>query len=83
MLLSPDDELRDRDELVAFLRSLHHDFQQRGHKWENPTLDRFLEALASWAEASDGWYRSFGKELPPEGNWTFFARALAAATVYE
>ncbi|MER6571052.1 hypothetical protein ABT288_33945 [Streptomyces sp. NPDC001093] len=83
MLLSPDEELRDRDELVAFLRDLHRDFQQRGHEWENPTLDRFLEALAAWVEGSENWYRNFGKELPAEGDWAYFARALTAATVYE
>ncbi|MFF4353818.1 hypothetical protein [Streptomyces sp. NPDC001530] len=83
MLLSPDDELRGPDDLVAFLRDLHLDFQQRGHEWENPTLDRFLEALAAWVGSSENWYRNFGKELPPEGDWTYFARALAAATVYE
>jgi hypothetical protein len=83
MPLSPDDELRDRDDFVAFLRDLHRDFQRRGQEWENPTLDRFLEAMAAWVESSEGWYRNTGKELPPGGNWTYFARVLTAATVYE
>lgn len=55
----------------------------RGQDWENSTLDRFLEALAAWTESSDGWYRNFGKDLPANGDWTFIARALSAATVYE
>ncbi|WP_420031390.1 DUF7660 family protein [Streptomyces sp. cg28] len=83
MLLSPDDELRDRHDLVAFLRDLHRDFQQRGSEWENPTLDHFLKALATWVEGSESWYRHAGEELPAAGDWTFFARALTAATVYE
>ncbi|MGW7416646.1 DUF7660 family protein [Streptomyces sp. NPDC054863] len=83
MPLSPDDELRDRDAPVAFLRDLHRDFPQRCHEWENPTLDRYLEATAAWVESSDNWYRNLDQELPPEGNWTYFARALTAATVYE
>ncbi|MEV7815560.1 hypothetical protein AB0P05_33330 [Streptomyces flaveolus] len=83
MPLSPDDEIHTRDELVAFVRDLRQDYLQRGHDWENHTLERFLEALAAWIASSDGWYRNFGKELPANGDWTFIARALHAATVYE
>lgn len=42
-----------------------------------------LEALAAWVEGADGWYRRAGETLPASGDWTFFARALQAATVYE
>ncbi|MGX4694917.1 DUF7660 family protein [Streptomyces sp. JNUCC 63] len=47
---------------------------------KDPLLKRTLEA---WGVASPGWYRNFGHDLPPEGDWTFFARALTAARVYE
>ncbi|MEU1520149.1 hypothetical protein ABZ490_49955 [Streptomyces sp. NPDC005811] len=83
MPLTPDDEIHTRDELVAFIRDLHQDYLQRGHDWESHTLDQFLEALAAWIASSDGWYRNFGKEVPANGDWTFIARALSAATVYE
>jgi hypothetical protein len=83
MSLAPDDEIHSREDLVAFIRDLHQDYLHRGQDWENSTLDRFLEALASWTEDSGGWYRNFGKELPANGDWTFIARALSAATVYE
>ncbi|MEV8478324.1 hypothetical protein [Streptomyces sp. NPDC051173] len=83
MPLTPEDEIHSREELVAFVRDLHQNYLRRGHDWENQTLDRFFQALASWMEDSDGWYRNFGKELPAGGDWTFIARALSAATVYE
>ncbi|MFJ9777824.1 hypothetical protein ACIRVF_42400 [Kitasatospora sp. NPDC101157] len=83
MPLTSDDEIRSREELVAFIRDLHQDYLRQGQDWENSTLDRFLEALAAWTESSDGWYRNFGKDLPANGDWTFIARALSAATVYE
>jgi hypothetical protein len=83
MPLAPDDEIHSREDLVAFIRDLHRDYLQRGEDWENSTLDRFLEALASWTEDAGGWYQNFGKELPANGDWTFIARALSAATVYE
>jgi hypothetical protein len=83
MLLSPEEEITSREDLAAFVRDLRQDFLQRGHEWENPTLDRFLAALVAWIESSGGWYRNFDQELPEDGDWTFFARALAAARVYE
>ncbi|MFF5451660.1 hypothetical protein ACFY40_10520 [Streptomyces sp. NPDC012950] len=83
MPLTPDGEVRSRDELVSFVRELHQDFLRNGHEWENQTLGGFLEALAAWMQDSPGWYRNLGKELPEGGDWTFVARALQAATVYE
>ncbi|MFE1763488.1 hypothetical protein ACFW81_04635 [Streptomyces angustmyceticus] len=83
MPLTPDSEVRSRDELVTFVRELHQDYLRRGHAWENQSLDRFLEGLAARMDDSPGWYRNFQKELPQEGDWTFLARALQAATVYE
>jgi hypothetical protein len=32
---------------------------------------------------SDGWYRNFNQDMPRDGDWTLFARALSAAVVYE
>lgn len=49
----------------------------------NQTLGSFLEALATWVQDSPGWYQNVGKDLPGGGDWTFMARALQAATVYE
>ncbi|MFG2783718.1 hypothetical protein ACGFY7_38540 [Streptomyces prunicolor] len=83
MSLTPDDEIRSREELAAFVRKLHQDFLQRGDTWENNTLATFLEALAAWVHDSPGLYQNLGKELPAGGDWTFLAHALQAAVVYE
>ncbi|OKI26781.1 hypothetical protein [Streptomyces sp. CB03911] len=79
---SPDD-VRSRAELAAFVRALRQDLGRPEQPWENATLEDFLSALASWIEDSGGWYRRFGEALPADGDWTFFARALDAATLYE
>lgn len=79
----PANEVRTREDLAAFVTTLRDDFVRSGTDWENPTLDRFLDALSAWITDAPGWYRNFGQELPAEGDWTFFARALAAAVVYE
>lgn len=76
-------EPRSREELVVFLQGLHQEFRARGREWENNTLDDFLEALAAWVHDSPGAYRHAGEDIPPDGDWTFLARALHAATSYE
>ncbi|MET7543979.1 hypothetical protein [Streptomyces sp. NPDC005507] len=81
--LTPDDLIYDREAFSAFLARLRAGHAANGQQWENATLDRFLEALESWVTASPGWYRNFGHDLPSEGDWTFFARALTAARIYE
>ncbi|MET9564042.1 DUF7660 family protein [Streptomyces tauricus] len=43
----------------------------------------FSGLWAAWIDDADGVYRNFRKDLPPGGDWTFFARSLQAATVYE
>ncbi|WP_455357375.1 DUF7660 family protein [Streptomyces sp. SYSU K217416] len=39
--------------------------------------------MAAWISDAPGWYAHRGQEMPPEGDWTFFARALSASRVYE
>ncbi|WP_253915702.1 hypothetical protein [Streptomyces sp. NRRL S-31] len=62
------------------MRRSHAD---EGSSWETADLPSFLEALAAWIDDADGWYGNTGRELPPGGDWAFFARALRAAAVYE
>ncbi|MFJ9929095.1 hypothetical protein ACIRU5_24085 [Streptomyces misionensis] len=77
------DHVASREDLAAFVRSLRRSHAEDGSSWENPDLPSFLEALAAWIDDADGWYGNTGRELPPGGDWTFFARALQAAVVYE
>ncbi|MER5966203.1 hypothetical protein [Streptomyces sp. NPDC002057] len=74
---------RSREEFATFVRDLHYDFRAYGDEWENNTLEGFLEALAAWVHDSPGAYGNAGEQIPPDGDWTFMARALQAATVYE
>jgi hypothetical protein len=72
-----------REALAAFVGSLRRSYAEDGSSWENADLQSFLEALAAWIDDADGWYRNTGRELPAGGDWTFFAQALRAATMYE
>lgn len=74
----------DQEAFAAFLAQLTQEYLQDGEEWENPTLGQFLEALTGWVQSGPGWYeRNLGEVLPAEGNWTYFAHALTAATMYE
>jgi primase-polymerase (primpol)-like protein len=50
---------------------------------ENPTTDRFLDALGAWLQASPAWYRNTGRSYSDEPTWSSFAHALSAALIYE
>ena len=50
------EDIQTREDLVAFVRALLADLVENADKaeWENPTLERYLEALAAWTEDLDG-----------------------------
>lgn len=75
--------LRSKEEFAAFVAQLREDLLKKPEEWENPTLDRFLEAMAAWVSASDGLFRNIGEPYPEDVNWSFFAAVLLAARVYE
>jgi len=76
-------EIQTRAELVAFIEALRADLKANPKKWENPTLESFLGALASWIEDMDGYYQNQGREIPQTPTWKTFGEMLAAARVYE
>lgn len=58
---------------------------QRVHaaEWENPTLERFLDALAGSLQGLPGLYANRGERFPESPTWKTFAEALVMASVYE
>jgi hypothetical protein len=77
------DQVQTRHDLVGFIQTLHRDLATNGSEWENPTLDRFLEALAAWTEDMDGYFRNRGQKVPSEPTWQLIADMLHAAHLYE
>ncbi|WP_330467054.1 hypothetical protein OG547_17595 [Streptomyces longwoodensis] len=72
-----------REDLAAFVRALQSSHAEEGHSWENADLASFVKALAAWIDDAEGWYGNAGRDLPANGDWSFLARALQAATTYE
>ncbi|MGP3981178.1 DUF7660 family protein [Streptomyces sp. KR80] len=77
------EQVDSREALASFVRSLHRSYVDHDGSWENADLGSFLEGLAAWVDDAAGWYQNVGQDLPVNGDWAFFARALSAATVYE
>jgi hypothetical protein len=67
--------------VIAQMRA---DLAGRGSReWENPTLDRFLEALEAVLDGLPGRLAWQGKPETAELDWALLADILIAATGYE
>ncbi|MBD3919674.1 hypothetical protein H8B09_12995 [Paenibacillus sp. PR3] len=64
-----------KDELIAYLHELRRDLNEHAEDWENPTLNRFLEAMEAWLSDSGAYSDSL--------TWSVFATTLAAGKAYE
>lgn len=80
---NPNAAIQSREEFVTFVRNLSTDFRDNNVTWENITVERYLEALAAWANDMDGYYKNKGEVAPDDINWNFIAQLLIAAKVYE
>lgn len=72
-----------KGDLVELIKALCHDLQGRPQEWENDTLERYLWALASWIEDSDGFYKNQNRPVPVDPSWKNIAEMLIAAKMYE
>jgi hypothetical protein len=77
------DQIITREDFVSFIKALASDYINSPDKWENSTIDRYLEALAAWVEDMDGYYRNMGETVPVDIDWKAFANMLMAAKMYE
>jgi hypothetical protein len=73
-----------RDGAMRVIKELQEDLAGTGvREWENPNLERFLDALHGFLADLDGYYAKRGQQPPAQPDWSLFATALAAATGYE
>ena len=76
-------QIKDRDDLVDFIHALRLDLQQNEGRWENATLETFLEAMAAVVQDLDGRYRNRNEPMPEKLSWRDFAALLLASRIYE
>ncbi|NRS15869.1 hypothetical protein HP398_05405 [Brevibacillus sp. HB1.4B] len=67
-----------KDELIEFIKALHHDLQVNPEEWENLSLAAFLEAMESWMEDTT----DMGC-LPDQPEWKSLAAILYIGKIYE
>ena len=81
----PDPEMvASREDFAAFVDRLRADLAVCPDEWENPTLERFLEALSAYARDVPRYIRNVGSVIDPERpSWQLFALTFAGARVYE
>ncbi|MGH3627064.1 MAG: DUF7660 family protein [Sciscionella sp.] len=76
-------------DLPRFVSTLRENLTNRGDSWENPSLDRFLDALAARLGSADHRAPNMLRFAPePEmdvenPSWQLMALALGAARSYE
>lgn len=79
-----DFKVTDRQSFIAFVELLRVDFLSNPDKWENKTIDDFLEALARYTEDIQGYYDNTNQNINVDApNWKVFADALVGASIYE
>jgi hypothetical protein len=72
---------QDAQRVIAQMRA---DLAGRGsQEWENPTLDRFLEALEAVVDDLPGQLARHGEAESAQAAWALLAQVLVAATGYE
>src|SRR5207245_290051 len=65
------------DAVLVAIKDLLEELQQgRLDDWENPTLERFLEAMQAWLE-------TMGPRVGDKPSWKFLEAMIRAAKIYE
>ena len=72
-----------REDLIAFVALLRRDFAAAENRWENDTLDSYLEALQAVLTDWNGRFINRGEPVPEVPSWRLVAEILLAATAYE
>lgn len=77
------DKIEDKQGFVQFVELLNQDLKENTHTWENTTLDSYLEAISSWTEDMDEYYKNMNIDYTKLNQWQIFANILVASKVYE
>lgn len=78
------EQVASREDVLQVLAQMRSDLAGAGASgWENPTLERFLEAFSGFLGDIDGYFSSRGEQAPAQPSWSLLATLLVAATGYE
>ncbi|USA47698.1 hypothetical protein NDN11_06180 [Acinetobacter sp. C26M] len=78
------DAISSHTELAIFIKKLRQNLIDDPNNWENINLSDFLDALASWTEDMEGYYKNIDQSNRLDKlDWKVFAEMLMAARIYE
>jgi hypothetical protein len=77
------DQVNSHDDVAEVVEQMLSDLRAHPDEWENPTLDRFLDALAGVLQGLPGYYANRGEQFPNAPTWAMLAGVLVSASGYE
>ncbi|MEH7452996.1 DUF7660 family protein [Gottfriedia acidiceleris] len=77
------DGVKSREDLIRFIFDMRMDIRNNREKWENITLENYLEAMETWVNDMDGYYLNTKQTLPKQPTWKIIADLLYASSIYE
>lgn len=78
------DSIKSKSDFVSFIDELLLDYKYNKEKWENNSLETFLEALSGYTDDIEGYYKNNSIDVNLENpSWRVFADCLYGARIYE
>lgn len=75
--------INSKQDFLQFFDKLITDFEEDPASWENKDLRSYLNAIYSWTQDMDGFYKNMGLPVPENVDWKTFGSILLAAKMYE
>jgi TorA maturation chaperone TorD len=72
-----------REDFIAFVQLLREELASDRGKWENATLETYLEAMQAVLTDWRGRFINRSEAVPETPTWGLIAEVLLAATAYE
>lgn len=77
------EKIQRRDDLGLFLHHRVRNLRTCPERWENPSLETYLTAIAAWVQDMDGYHGNRGETVPQQPTWKQIGEILLAASIYE
>lgn len=77
------EQVTTKNQFLEFLNLLNKDFKLNVDEWENKSIDNYLEAIESWIEEMEGYYKNNNLPVPNNIDWNFLATIFYVGKIYE
>jgi hypothetical protein len=79
------EDIKTKQDFLRFIDLLINDYRENQEKWENQSVEDFLDAMCRWTESIEAYYKNnevSGVDLTAV-TWRVFADILIAPKYYE